>query len=1130
MEIEIAAWLRGLGLQQYVQVFHDNAIDTEALLELTDLDLEKLGVLLGHRKRILRAVAALNATIATNAPALPETVSPVVMRPTGAERRQVTIMFCDLVGSTPLASRLDPEDLRDVLGAYNASVSAVISQFGGTVNRFLGDGVLICFGHPQAHEDDAERAVRAGLMLLDRIGRMEFACGRLEIRVGIATGLVVIGDLIGTGDAQERGIVGETPNLAFRLQGLASPNTVLIDATTRQLIGSFFEYRDVGPLEAKGFAEKVPVWQVLRPSAVDSRFEALRASLLAPFVGRGEELALMLRLWERAKAGEGQVVQLSGEAGIGKSRITAAMQERLRDVPYTRLRYFCSPHHSGSTLHPFIAHLERAARFAREDTPSVKLDKLVTLLSHSATGEEAVMLFGDLLGLPTDERYPPLELDAQRKRELVLGTAIRHLEGLTRERPVLLVCEDVHWIDSTSLELLEMLADRVPSLSVLVVMTFRPEFQPPWAGRPNVTTLSLSRLDPSETAALVAGVAGYKTLPGEIVDRIVERTDGIPLFIEELTKSLLEGGLLREAHDGYVLDGPMPQLAIPSSLHASLLARLDRLSPVREVAQIGAALGREFSYEIIAAMAPHGTDHLQDALNQLAGAGLVSWRGAPPRASIVFKHALIQDAAYSTLLRSQRQELHARIATTLEDRFPDIAGAEPEILAHHYTQAGLLDAAIEYWLKAGERALRRSANIEAIAHLTRGIELTRSLPTSPERDHRELRLYLALGPAMRAIKGHATEEVLGVYLRARALLRDNATAREQIGVLYGLWIIHFTRWDDAATRELAQEMIRLSAHYHNVEFPTLANALMGNTLWATGAFAPARGYLERSLALCEAIHKDRAETRALHNHSVAALSFLGVTLWPLGFLQQAAAVAEKALARAHQTGHVPLTAMALHNQAYLVASFGVDRDLIGVNPAEVEAYCVEHGVAAYEPWARFWQGVVLARSGDLQLGIDIMRGAMDAAQRIGAGLFRSVQLGHLGTALARLGQRETGVDLLSEAIRMAEQTNARFFLAELYRLRGDLLVELDRPAEAETELRSALVVARGQQARLWELRAATSLANLWATQERTAEARDLLLPVYGWFTEGFDTADLSTARGLLDELTTVGALREKIDL
>ncbi len=448
MDVEIAAWLRGLDLQQYEQTFHENAIDVGILPELTETDLEKLGVLLGHRKRMLRAIAALNTKSPVTAPTLPETVVTAPFRAGGAERRLVTLMFCDLVGSTPLSSRLDPEELREVLGTYNALVAEVVGQFEGSVNRYMGDGVLICFGHPQAHEDDAERAIRAGLLLVDKISHLDFNSGKLEVRVGIATGLVVIGDLIGTGDAQERGVVGETPNLAFRLQGLAPPNAILINESTRRLVGDLFEYHDLGPVEVKGFAEGVRIWQVLRKSAVDSRFEALRASSLTPFIGREEEITLMLRLWARAKAGEGQIVHLSGEAGIGKSRITAAFQERLVGEPNTRLRYFCSPHHTGSTLYPIIAHLERAAGFAREDAPNIKLDKLEALLSRSAKDPiEAVTLFADLLGLPTDDRYPPITADPQLRRELILAALIRHLEGIARQRPVLLVCEDSHWIE-----------------------------------------------------------------------------------------------------------------------------------------------------------------------------------------------------------------------------------------------------------------------------------------------------------------------------------------------------------------------------------------------------------------------------------------------------------------------------------------------------------------------------------------------------------------------------------------------------------------------------------------------------------------------------------------------------------
>ena len=1114
MDGDIAAWLRDLDLAQYEQAFRENAVDCEVLPELTDADLEKLGVLLGHRRRMLRAIAAITKPVTSPAAA------PVVpARVAGAERRQVTIMFCDLVGSTSLSARLDPEDLREVLGAYNALVAEVVGHFEGSVNRYMGDGVLTCFGYPQAHEDDAERAIRTALLLIDKISQLKFPAGNLEVRVGIVTGLVVIGDLIGTGDAQERGVVGETPNLAFRLQGLASPNSILISESTRRLVGTFFEYRDLGSVEIKGFSAKVPIWQVLRPSPVASRFEALHASSLTPFIGRGEEVELLLRLWERAKDGEGQIVQITGEAGIGKSRVVAALQEKIHGDPNIRLSFFCSAHHSGSTLYPVIAHLERAAGFGREDAFTTKLDKLEALLSRSVSNPiESISLFADLLGLPVDDRCPPIALDPQERRELILAASLRHLEGLARKRPVLLICEDVHWVDSTTLELLEMVTDRVPHLPVLLVVTSRPEFQPHWTGRPHVSTLMLSRLDRRETAALVAHVAGDKVLPSELIARIVERTDGIPLFAEELTKTLLESNLLRKDHDRYLLDRPMLQLTIPTSLHASLMARLDRLSlGVREVAQVGAALGREFSYEILGAIALHTGDQLQRALNELAGAGLILYRGIAPSATLIFKHALIQDAAYGTMLRSERHELHQRIARTLETRFPDIVATQPEVMAHHYTEAGLLEEAIDYWRKAGERAIRRSANVEAVRHLTRGIELTHSLPPTPERDRRELRLYLSLGPAMRALRGHATEELLDVYSRARDLLNEDATVREQISVLYGLWILHFTRWD-AGAYELAQQIIQLSARNRDPEVPTLGQALMGNTLWARGTFDDARAYLERSLELCEAGSNNDTNARTLNNHGVAVLSFLGVTLWPLGYLEKAAQAAERALAQARHTGHVPLTAMALHNQAFLVASFGVDRHLMSIDPREAESYCVEHGVAAYEPWARFWQGLVLARGHNPQHGIEIMRGAMDAAQNIGAGLFRSVHLGHLGSAYASLGEPDTGIDLLGQAIRTAETTNAGFFAAELYRLRGDLLAQLGRPYEAEADLRRGLKIARQQQAHLWELRAATSIARMQFDQGRCAEGLDLLAPVYQWFTEGFDTADLTAARSLLDKL------------
>ena len=866
-------------------------------------------------------------------------------------------------------------------------------------------------------------------------------------------------------------------------------------------------------------AGPVQAWQVLRSSIVESRFEAFHAASLTPLVGREEEIELLLRRWARAKEGDGQIVLVSGEAGIGKSRIAAALQERLGGEPYTRLRYFGSPHHADSPLHPVIAQLERAAGFAREDAPGTKLNKLETLLSQAGeTSPYAAALIADLLAVPNDGRCPPLPSDPRRQREETFAILVRQFEGLARAQQVLVVFEDVHWCNSTSLELLDVILERVPRLPVLVVITFRPEFQPHWTVEAHVTLLTLGRLGQRETAALAERVAGGKSLPAEILVQIVERADGIPLFTEELTKALLEGGLLREQDGRYLFEGPSPSFAIPSSLHASLLARLDRLAPVREVAQIGAALGREFSYEKLVAVAGRSHGELGDALDQLAGAGLIFRRGTSLQATFVFKHALIQDTAYSTLLRGRRQALHARIGNMLKEQFPEIAVTEPETLAHHYTQAGLLDIAIDYWHKAGERALRRSAMVEAVQHLTHGIELTRSLPATPARDRRELDLHLALGQFIRIVKGMAAPETLQVFTRAR-LLNDSATVTEQMTVLYGLWGVHYVRAEHVEAREVAQQCLDLAArHKHNDGAGVLANYIMGDTLWATGTFIEARYHLERTLQLSAAAGAGSAVARDLQNHDISALSYLAWTLWPLGYAAQATAAAKQSVQRARDTGHVPLIAFVSFVDAFLAAAFGADRDRLEAHFDEVVTYCVEHGVKAYELWTRFCQGIAATRGGDTERGIAVMHGTMVELETINAEILRPLHLGHLAAARASLGQADVGITLIEEAISTLEKTGERLFEAELHRLRGELSISLGKTDQAETALLRALAVARGQQARMWELRAAVSLARLRRNQGRRAEARDLLAPVYGWFTEGFDTADLKEAKALLDEL------------
>jgi len=667
---QIAEWLGSLGLSEYAQRFAENDIDIAVLRHLTDQDLKDIGVSLGHRRKMLAAIGDFAADI----PFTPQPLAVTELKPQdAAERRQLTVMFCDLVGSTALSARLDPEDLRGIIGAYHRCATELVDRNGGFVAKYMGDGVLAYFGYPQAHEDDAERAVRAALALVEAVPKLDDGTGTaLRVRVGIATGLVIIGDLLGEGVLQQHEVVGETPNLAARLQALAEPDTVVIGGDTRRLLGGLFEYRNLGKVPIKGFSDPVPIWQVTGAGATESRFEALRATT-TPLVGRDEEIDLLLRRWEQAKHGDGCVVLISGEPGIGKSRIAQTVVERLSGEPHARLRLFCSPHHQDSALYPTITQLERAAGFRREDTPEQRLQKLEAVLSQATNDpSEVVPLLADLLSIPIGDRYPKLDLAPQKRKEKTLRALVAQAEGLAARQPLLMVMEDVHWIDPTSHESLDLIFDRSPSLRALLIVTFRPEFTPPWTGRPNVTLLSLSRLPSRQRAEMILHLTRGKSLPKEIIDQIVDRTDGVPLFIEELTKTVVESGILTESGGHYAVTGPVPPLAIPTSLHASLLARLDRLAPAREVAQISAALGRSFSHEMISAVATMPKQQLEDALAQLVNAGLIFRRGVPPNAEYTFKHALVQDAAYSTLLRSRRQQLHGRIGMTLEAEFPDI--------------------------------------------------------------------------------------------------------------------------------------------------------------------------------------------------------------------------------------------------------------------------------------------------------------------------------------------------------------------------------------------------------------------------------------------------------------------------
>ena len=651
--MDVVGWLRGLGLERYAPAFRDNEIDWEVLPKLTSEDLREIGVAaIGHRRKLLDAIAALDATVPSAAVTAAPSDAPA---PTDAERRQLTVMFSDLVGSTALATRFDPEDLRELIRAYHRAVADVVGRFDGFVAKYMGDGVLVYFGYPRAHEDDAERAVRAGLGVIDTVGRLDVKSVKLQARVGIATGLVVVGDLIGEGSAQEQSVVGETPNLAARLQALAEPSAVVIAAATRRLVGDLFDYRDLGTVEVKGIAAPVPAWQILRASGVTSRFEALRGSALTRLVGRDEEIDLLLRRWARAKAGDGQVVLLSGEAGLGKSRLTAALAERLHAEPYLRQRHFCSPYHQDSALYPFIDQLGRAAGFTRDDPPATRLEKLEAVLARAGPPDEDVAFLADLMSLPTSERHPLPNLSPQRKKERTLEALIRQLEGLAHQQPAVMVFEDAHWIDPTSRELLDLTVERVRSLPVLLIVTFRPEFQPQWTGQSQVSMLTLNRLDRHDRTALVAQITGGKALPDDVIDQIVDRTDGVPLFVEELTKSVVESGLLREEADRYVLDGTLPPFAIPTTLYGSLMSRLDRLASVRRVAQTGAAIGREFSYELLRTVSRLSEDELKAALTRLVASDWSSSAARRPKRSMPSSTLwcrTLRTAAYCAMLGS----------------------------------------------------------------------------------------------------------------------------------------------------------------------------------------------------------------------------------------------------------------------------------------------------------------------------------------------------------------------------------------------------------------------------------------------------------------------------------------------
>jgi class 3 adenylate cyclase/predicted ATPase len=1029
----------------------------------------------------------------------------------------LTVMICDLVGSTALSARLDPEDLREIMSAYLHRCAEVIGKSGGFVAKYMGDGVLSYFGYPQAHEDDAERAVRCGLALVDAACRLQTGHGAtLQVRIGIATGVVVVGDLIGEGAAQEQGVIGETPNLAARLQALAEPGHVVIASTTRGLTGGLFEYRDLGRVVLKGLADPIQAWHVIAASAVQSRFEAQHETSLAPLVGREEELELLLRRWSQASQGEGRVVVLTGEPGVGKSRLIAALQERLQSLPHMRMRYFCSPQHTDSALYPMINQLERAARFERGDEPWQKLIKLENLLAPVVPKHAAeVELLADLLSIPRDGQRGLL-MDPQKRKEKTFDIFFAQLRNLQQE-PVLMIYEDVQWIDPTTLELLALTVERAQHMRVLLVISARPEFTPPWPGYAHVTTVSLTRLSRREGTALITGVAHGRALPDEVTNQILVRTDGVPLFIEELTKVVLESGLLRKREHDYVLEGPLPPVAIPTTLHASLMARLDRMPSVRQVAEVGAALGRQFSHELVHAVAEMPEHRLNDGLEQLVRAELVFRHGEPPNAQYTFKHALVQDVAYASLLRANRQQLHARIARAYETHFPDVVNAQPELVAHHFTEAGLSEAAIEYWQRAGDLAMARSGHAEAIHHFSVALDLLSKLGERPDRDAKELELCVKLGPALMVVKGPGSPEVNAIYSRAVALEAGwDSAARFK-----ALWGLYYYSMMSGRLREAAAHADELLGLAQRLGADDLVleghHAKWTTSLWC-GELAAADEHSQTAISRYDCTrHHALAFTFSGHDPGVCAHGFRAINMALSGFPQKAMKLGAEAVTLARSLSHPYSLAVAMFLCA-MVFQLVRQRQSCRDVATELLELSQVHDFPMMRGAAMFFSGWATADGGELEQGIALMEQGL-ALFSAGRRLHRPYMLAVLANAKADFGRRGEALELLEDALATTEVSGERWWLAELHRLRGQLLGARGQHDKAEACFQSAIDVSSAQRAKTFELRAATNLVRLWSDRGRSADARNLLAPIYGWFSEGFGTPDLREAKILLDALT-----------
>jgi class 3 adenylate cyclase/predicted ATPase len=1115
---QIAHWLEKLGMSEYTERFAENRIDFSVLRDLTDQDLKDLGVVLGDRRKMLRAIAEMD-----DAPTAAPSARPVIPTPIPAnvetspisasieatgERRYLTVMFCDLVDSTSISAGLDAEEWRDLVGAYLDAASAAVTKMGGHVAKKLGDGLMSLFGYPVAQENDAERAVRAALSIqraLAEVNRKNAGAGKpaLNARIGIETGPVVV-DAAGE-------IYGDAPNIAARVQAIAEPGTVVVTARVQRQVAGLFVAEDRGSHELKGVPEPVTLFWLVRASGGGRRSGQRR---LTPLIGRQEEIALLMRRWKRARQGQGQLVLIVGEPGLGKSRLIEEFHTRLREVPHTWAEWSCSQLLQNTPLHP-IGEWGRQ-RFGGADVPPEQrlADLENTLALVRLDPADNVPLLAPLLDIPLPkERIPTLAPEDLRRRQLA---ALTHwVMAGARSQPAVLAFEDLHWADPTTLDVLRGIAERGALAPLFVVATMRPEFRPPWSMRSHHSMISLAPLDRSQVREMVAELSARRALPREMVEDITERTGGVPLFVEEVTRLLLE----RREQGGIQ--------AIPPTLHQSLTARLDRLGPAREVAQIGAVIGRDFSYGLLRAFAAMEDAPLQAALERLAEADILLVQGLPPDADYRFKHALIQDAAYENLLKSRRQILHRRVAEALRDKFADRAATEPELLAHHFNQAGLTEAAIEWWGKAGQRSLERSALVEAAQQLTRALAQITTLPATPALRREQIKLQVALLTPLMHVKGQAAPETKAAAERARLLMQQAEALGEApedplllFSVLYGFWVASYTAFNGDVLRELSVQFLALAEKQGTTGPLMIGHRLLGNSLLATGDIAEGRAHLDRALALYDPAEHRRLAARFGQDARAAILSHRSLALWMLGYPKAALADTEHALKDAREVGQATTLMYALawtSNTQTLCGNYAAANAQLD----DLAALVDEKGAALWKPLRMMYQGGLLVLTGKAADAVRMITSGVAAWRSIGATTL-VLDLTYLAKAYSELGQFDDAWRCIGEVLTKIETTKQRWFEAEANRMAGEVARKSPEPdaAKAEAFFERALATARQQQAKSWELRTAMSMARLWRDQGKPRQARELLAAVYGWFTEGFNTRDLKEAKALLAELTS----------